>query len=497
MARLTPRMRTEIKASIIDTKGTKHAVALKNIGLGGVGLGSAEAIFPSQSTPGSTISMGISLKTAGELITTGEVVWNTHERLGIRFVGISRGDLLKIWVYIRDFLVKQKCCPYCGQSFDSWPGKCKRCGWDLNFLSKDYLSYWERELLLRKLRVRLSAINIYDLRKISRFVEDDALSKKSVPEIQEIEEFVGTCQAMKEVYSLIRKVAPTDLPVLILGESGTGKELTACALHERSLRKDKPFIAINCAAIPESLIEAELFGHEKAAFTGAYAARKGKFEYAHKGTLFLDEIGELPPSLQPKLLRFLETQMVEPIGSKNSVQVDVRIITATNSDLKQAVAEGRFRSDLYHRIKVFTIQLSPLRERGEDKIILAHYFLKKIKMERAWKCKGFTPEALDVIREHAWPGNVREMINRVRRAVVVQDEWIRSKDLELESPQETNKPSKLKAADKKLRKELVESALREHQYNISQTARSLGVSRPYVYLLIKKLGIHIPRRATT
>ncbi|MBW2569013.1 MAG: sigma 54-interacting transcriptional regulator [Deltaproteobacteria bacterium] len=431
-----------------------------------------------------------------ELTLSAKVVRNSCEGLGLCFSAISQGDILKIWGFIRESITDERNCPYCNCSFKFFPEKCPQCRWHLNFKDKEYFSYWGKESALRRLTNSLSDLTRSDLRKLFQYLEEEVLLKKTLP-AEETEEFVGTCQAMKEIFSLIRKVAPTDLPVLILGKSGTGKELTARALYERSSRKDKPFVVVNCAAIPESLIEAALFGYEKGAFTGAYTAKKGKFELAHKGVLFLDEIGELPLGLQPKLLRLLETQMVERIGSTNSMQVDVRIITATNIDIEQAVSEGRFRSDLYHRIKVFTIQLPPLCERGEDKIILAHYILNKIKMERRWNCRGFTPEALDVIREHAWPGNVREMINRIRRAIVIQDKWIRPEDLELKSSQRANNTSRLKNVAKKMRKDLIESALLEHQYNISQTARFLGISRPYVYLLMKNLDIHIPRRGTT
>lgn len=391
---------------------------------------------------------------------------------------------------IHELLIKHKNCPYCSQSIDSWPEECASCGWKLNFSDRDYLPYWEKRSLLLEVKKKLSTLNMDNLQKVSRFINEDMLSHNRECEIDNRNEFVGTCPAMKKVFSLIRKVASTDLSVLILGESGTGKELTARAIFERSLRSDKPFVAINCTAIPDFLVEAEMFGYEKGAFTGAYSSKKGKFEYAHKGTLFLDEIGGLPLHLQPKLLRVLETQMVERVGSVRSIRIDTRIIAATNSDIEKAVSEGRFRSDLYHRIKVFTISLPPLRKRGEDKTILIHYLFKKIKMEKRWKCKGFSPEALNVIREYEWPGNVREMINRVRRAVVVQDNWIRPEDLELKSPQKESKTSKLKVANKKWKKEIIESALREHQYNISQTARSLGISRPYVYQLIKKMDIN-------
>jgi transcriptional regulator with GAF, ATPase, and Fis domain len=336
-----------------------------------------------------------------------------------------------------------------------------------------------------------------NLRKACLYIEEKILQKKPSTPTEEIEEFVGTCEAMKEIFSLIRKVAATDLPVLILGESGTGKELTARAIHERSARSEKPLISLNCAAIPESLMESELFGYEKGAFTGAHQSRRGKIEQASGGTLFLDEIGELPLNLQPKLLRFLEDQMVDRLGSGKSIQVDVRIITATNRDLEKDVAEGLFRADLYHRLRVFPILLPPLRERGQDKVILAQFFMKKVKSERDWKCKGFSKEALDAIQIYSWPGNVREMINKIRRAIVIQDEWVTPADLELEALQtatslenESRKQNlEIKSKKENLKKSLVQTALKENRFNATRAAKSLGISRTYLYVLCRKFNI--------
>jgi DNA-binding NtrC family response regulator len=496
MSRFSPRTKKEIEASIIHGNGEAESVLLKNMGLDGGYLVPipGKGLFIPQTVPGSSLRLRIPLKDAAELAIMGQIVRMDEEGWGLSFPVIDRGDRIKIWNYLRESLIDERNCPYCNAPLALSSARCGRCEWDLNFGKEDYLAYWERESIIRKLTGALRNMSVESLGKVARHLEEAVLFLKSPLESEEIKEFVGTCPAMGRVFSLIRKVAPTDLPVLILGESGTGKELTAKAIHERSPRKDQPFVTINCSAIPESLIEAELFGYEKGAFTGAYTNKKGKFEIAHRGTLFLDEIGEFPVILQPKLLRFLETHLVEPIGSRRSVQVDVRIVAATNRDLESALAEERFRSDLYHRIKVFSIQLPPLREREEDKAILAHYFLHRIKREGTWSCKGFTPEALDAIRQHPWPGNVREMINRIRRAVVLQDEWIRPEDLELEAPQLVVKRPRLREANEHWKAELVELALREHSYNISQTARSLGISRPYLHQLIKKMGISIPPR---
>jgi transcriptional regulator with PAS, ATPase and Fis domain len=337
----------------------------------------------------------------------------------------------------------------------------------------------------------LKKLSVGELCGVAKHLNRQIPTLCSTAEVEEIEEFVGSCPDLMNVFRLIRKVGPTDLPVLILGESGTGKELTARAIHDRSDRSSGPFVAINCAAIPEHLLESELFGHSKGAFTGAHKEKKGKFEYADQGTLFLDEIGEFPLDLQPKLLRFLETQQIESVGGNQTKPLNVRILAATNRNLVRDIEKNKFRPDLYYRIKVFTINLPPLRNRGDDKIVLAKYFLKRIKTANAWECEGFTPKALDAIRDYAWPGNVRELINRIRRALVVQNQWIEPKDLELEGVRYDNGRSHLKIANDQMKKELIEKTLKESHYNITRAAKSLGISRQHLYVLKKRLHIDI------
>src|SRR5690606_11635742 len=230
---------------------------------------------------------------------------------------------------------------------------------------------------------------------------------------------LGTGERMQTIFQNIRKVATSDAPVLILGESGTGKEMTARAIHERSSRRDGPFVAINCSAIPESLIESELFGHEKGAFTGAHAQRKGRIESAEGGTLFLDEIGEIPLLLQVKLLRFLQDQRIERVGGRQEIAVNARILAATNADLKKGMGDGTFREDLFYRLAVIQIGLPPLRDRDDDILVLAQAFLQRYAHESAKENITFAPDALRAIRQHEWPGNVRELQNRVRRGVIM------------------------------------------------------------------------------
>ena len=304
------------------------------------------------------------------------------------------------------------------------------------------------------------------------------------------EDMLGTCRKMQEVFAVIRKVATTDAPVLIIGESGTGKELVARAIHRLSVHKAKPFIVINCGAIPENLMESELFGHEKGAFTGAHIQRKGRFEMADGGTLFLDEIGELPLNMQVKLLRFLQERVIERIGGRQQIEVDARIIAATNRDLKEAMKDGSFREDLYFRLGVILIALPPLREREGDKILLARAFLKRYADESRKNVKGFTDQAMDAIEQYNWPGNVRELENQIKRAVIMAEgPQVTPADLEMEAPRSRYEGMALKDARAALEKELFTKAVARSGGNLTKAAMELGISRPTLYDLMDKYGI--------
>jgi two-component system NtrC family response regulator len=304
------------------------------------------------------------------------------------------------------------------------------------------------------------------------------------------EDMLGASPHIQGVFAYIRKVAKTTAPVLLLGESGTGKEMAALAIHRRSSRKDGPFIAINCNAIPENLLESELFGHEKGAFTGAHVQRKGMIESASEGTLFLDEIGELPAGLQVKLLRFLQEQRFQRVGGRQEIQIDTRLIAATNVDLKQAVADGKFREDLYFRLAVVVIRLPPLRERTDDVALLAREFLHKYAAQNGKTNLTFTPEALRAINCYSWPGNVRELQNRVKRAVIMADgKRITEKDLELSSSSDLAGAATLKEARESVERELIQQTLKRHLGKVTSAAAELGISRPTLYELMEKLGI--------
>jgi two-component system, NtrC family, response regulator len=304
------------------------------------------------------------------------------------------------------------------------------------------------------------------------------------------EGMIGTSTQMQDVFAAIRKVATTSAPVLLLGESGTGKEMAAEAIHRRSLRKDRPFIAINCSAIPENLLESELFGHEKGSFTGAHAQRKGLIESAEKGTLFLDEIGDLPPPLQVKLLRFLQEHTFMRVGGRQEIQCDVRIVAATNADLKQAITNGKFREDLYFRLAVVVIALPPLRNRGDDIAVVATEFLNRFAAQSGKTGLAFAPETLRAASRNSWPGNVRELQNRVYRAVIMADgRKITSADMELTDVTQALPVITLKEARENIEREMITRALKRNAGKISTTATELGVSRPTLYELMEKLDI--------
>ena len=308
--------------------------------------------------------------------------------------------------------------------------------------------------------------------------------------VDSFEGMIGTSPQMQGVFTSIRKVATTDAPVLIVGESGTGKELVAKAIHRISPRRVNPFIVINCGAIPENLLESELFGHEKGAFTGAHIQRKGRFEMVNGGSLFLDEIGELSPPLQVKLLRFLQEQKIERIGGREEISVDVRVMAATNKDLKEEMKTGRFREDLYYRLGVVVITLPPLREREGDIIVLATALLQRFAAENRKKIHGFTQQAVHSMENYGWPGNIRELENKIKRAVIMAEESrIAPSDLELESFFAKYQGKGLREAREELEKDFIERSLRKNRGNMTKAAEDLGISRPTLYEMIEKLKI--------
>jgi two-component system NtrC family response regulator len=313
---------------------------------------------------------------------------------------------------------------------------------------------------------------------------------------------IGQSPEMLKVFETIQKVASTDATILITGESGTGKELVAQAIHEKSIRNKGPFIPINCGAIPETLLESELFGYEKGAFTNAYAQQNGKFEYADKGTLFLDEIGEMSPKLQAKLLRFLQEKKIQRVGGRKDIEIDTRVIAATNIDLNTAMQEGKFREDLFFRISVISINVPLLRERGFDIKLLANTFLERYKVMFKKKIKGFSHSAMETIEKYSWPGNIRELENKIQKAVITTDSnMIEPYNLGLgpqseeavhgEEKEKRYEGVSLKEARKRIEMDLVASAVERHKGNIKRASEELGISRPTLYDLIDKYNLSV------
>ncbi|MBI5755917.1 MAG: PEP-CTERM-box response regulator transcription factor [Nitrospirae bacterium] len=329
------------------------------------------------------------------------------------------------------------------------------------------------------------------LRMAELEMENLTLRRQTKPE--GLEGILGNSPAMEQVFQVIRKVATVDVPVLILGESGTGKEVTARAIYRLSQRREAAFVVINCGAIPETLLESELFGHEKGTFTGADSRRKGKIEYAEGGTLFLDEIGELSLPLQVKLLRFLQDHIIERVGGREEISVNVRVMAATNRDMKEAVDDGKFREDLYFRLNVVSVFMPPLRDRGDDLLLLARAFLNRYSMEFKKDVRGFNDEAIKALSDYNWPGNVRELENRVKRAVVMSDgELLSSQDLGfLPASEEREQFPSIQKAREALEKRLISEALLRHGNHITHAAKELGISRQTLADMIKKYGISI------
>jgi len=288
----------------------------------------------------------------------------------------------------------------------------------------------------------------------------------------------------------VEKVAPSDATVLLLGESGAGKELLARALHRLSPRSAERFVAINCAAIPENLLESELFGYEKGAFTGANKQTRGKIEFAHGGTFFLDEVGDLSLALQAKILRFLQERVVEHIGGREEIPVDVRIVCATHQNLKKLIEEGRFREDLYYRLSEIVIAIPPLRDRHGDAALLAHAFMHKFSREEGRSIRGFKQDALHAIEAYPWPGNVREMENYIKRAVIMTDgSQIGAEDLGLSAPAGEPEPVNLREVRDEAERKAIIKALSRVDGNILAAAELLGVSRPTLYDLVDRHGL--------
>jgi two-component system, NtrC family, nitrogen regulation response regulator NtrX len=355
--------------------------------------------------------------------------------------------------------------------------------------------FLEKPLSLdRVVTITKNALQMEELKRENRKLKNRLVNQ---------DEMVGESTLMKEVRAVIRQSAPTDSRILIVGENGTGKELVAREIHRRSERSNGPFVEVNCAAIPDTLIESELFGHEKGAFTSAVGRRKGKFETAHDGTLFLDEIADMSLSAQAKVLRVIQEMRFERVGGEEALHVDVRVIAATNKDIREEVAAGRFREDLYFRLNVVWIRVPPLRERSEDVPLLANYFLEKLAPEEGPE-RRFDEEALGLLSEYAWPGNIRELKNFVERITIMSDEEVLTRDVvefflgersdrRVDPVLEEFRDMGLNEARDTFERRYIEHCLRESDYNVSRAATELGIYPSNLHAKIRKYGIQVGR----
>ena len=450
--RRDPRIPVQLEA-ILENEGGNITQTITDLGLKG-----AFATLPLKAE----ISRLVTLRfrppqTSQELEVLAKMVRRTREGGGFEFLNLDPQARYQLWSsLVHLWPDKMKNCPYCSQILTSRSQKeCHLCHLPLDFQRKGYLE---------------------------RLSEDS-------PGPQEM---IGTCPSMLLVFQLIRKVATTDVPILVTGASGTGKEMVALAIHQRSNRAQGPFVAVNCGAIPRELLESELFGHERGAFTGAHRTVVGKVELANHGTLFLDEIGELPLELQVKLLRFLQDFSFERVGGRQKLQVDLRVVSATNRDLKEFIGEKLFRDDLYYRLNGINIELPDLKDRGGDVLIMANVFLRRFANQMGKQVSGFTNEISKILQDYPWPGNIRELANLIRRAVVMADNpWITPENLGLDTEVIRKIPDNfnglgLKEAKAQLEVKLLTEALDNFQGNVQKTAGALKTSRSVIYQLINK-----------
>ncbi len=351
----------------------------------------------------------------------------------------------------------------------------------LHAVSLGAYDFYKKPIDIDALRVIVSrAEQLFELEEENRRL---AAAKTASP----IDGIITASPQMLQVLRNIENIATADVSVLLLGESGTGKELLAQALHRLGQRAGGPFVPINCSAIPETLLESELFGYEKGAFTGAVRQSIGKIESAQGGTLFLDEIGDVPLSMQVKLLRFLQSQTIERVGGRKPIAIDLRIVCATNQNLDDLMAQGRFREDLYFRLNEISVRIPPLRERSGDSVLLASVFLRRFAVEFGRPVRGFAPQALAAISDYAWPGNVRELENRVKRAVVMaEDPHVSVADLALSAPEGSIPSLDIRAARARAERDVIQLALAQTGANLAQAAKLLGISRPTLYDLLRE-----------
>jgi Cdc6-like AAA superfamily ATPase len=480
MQRVDVRCKVDLPVTLLKVNGGQ-SVETKEAAFSVISLNGGLIDYKKQPLKQKVVGLRYKLPKHGEFDMLGKVIYKDKHGVAVQFYNVNRDTKLKLWDYIKENISVEKTCPYCSAEVTQKVNKCNVCGWSLNFYSPDYLVHHEKESFLNRLTMRSRELSIEDICKILNYIDVEILGIGKSWDINE--EFVGSSIAMLDVFSKIRKIAPTDRTVLITGENGTGKELTARAIYERSTRRGRPFVHVNCSSIPMHMQVTELFGSESNEDISAGGGKAGKLEYADKGTIFLNDIDHLSEEAQSKLMRFLDDQTVKRVGGKSGRQLDVRVIAAAGTDIK---LKGTFLNNL----DASQIHLQPVRDRGNDKIILARYFLNKFSRELNVN-KNFSNEALEAIQNYEWSGNVREIINKVRMAVLLSsDVDISAADLNVAfTPKSVDAISTMRDAKSVIEEKKLAEALRLCNNNISKTAKVLGISRPSVYNLKKKFGI--------
>jgi two-component system, NtrC family, response regulator len=450
--RTSPRVSVDVPFTLFGSSFTGDGI-MSDLGLGGAFL--KLPVIPHQISLVNLKCHSIPKLATVEVL--GRVARTNSEGIAVEFLDLDSELRSHMWDHVILPLIRDlKNCPFCGNTLPKANKRCLSCCKSLDFEKKDFLN----------------SLQLPD----------------------QDEEMIGTCPAMRELFQMIRKVAPSDVAVLVTGASGTGKELVARAIHERSLRANGPFVPINCGAIPRELLESELFGYEKGAFSGAYRTTIGMLERAQGGTLFLDEVGELPLELQVKLLRFLQDYTFTRVGGRVPIQVDLRIISATNGDLEDLTQKSQFREDLYYRLNVIHLHLPPLKDRDLDSLIMANIFLKRYSRKVEKEFYGFTQKAVKVIQGYPWPGNIRELVNRIRRGVVLAEgSWIGPDHLglaleELE-PEPIFNGRGLKEAKAEFEARLVAEVLTNYHGNAHLASKALKISRSMLYHLVQKYNL--------
>lgn len=473
--RKDPRLPVSIPVTLESRENKEGRIAVaKNVSLSGMYI---EGTVPS--TPDGLVKVRFSLPGFDmDVEVVGRIVRRDEKGGAINFLDLQEPLKIKLWDFMREKLLQEKHCPYCGEYFEIRPKMCRECGLSLAFDEPDYLQFHKRNSLKRSLIERIS---LMPDEKIVEII--NALGKETKrawsDNVVEFEGMIGVSDVMGDVFQIIKNVSHTDLPVLICGENGTGKELAAFTIHKMSPRKGKPFSVVNCLNLPDLFVERELFGNTASPEYSSNQSTGGKFVYASGGTLYLDEVGSLSPYMQERILSFIK--------SGTFLSLNVRIISGTSRDIARDVEEGRFMNELFQRIAAVTIKMPPLRERGEDIILLSKYYLERLARDIKKDIKGFTEEAIRLLKNHSWPGNVTELINRIRRAIIMSvGEYISGEDLGLIQIEGKKGLCTLKQAKNIAEGEIIKKTLYHFGGNISRASKSLGVSRTCLYRLIKK-----------